>query len=147
MAAAIPANAAPALPVEAVTTISALISLARATTIALARSLKEAVGFFPSSLIHRSGNPNDFLRIGGEYSGVHPESLNGVLKPPGSFSGKRGRYSKVNPLNVKASLPHGISPGSSHNQARHPGSRHILGMYKQLIMVQSRFGRGSNDTL
>jgi hypothetical protein len=56
-AADMPASAAPALPVEAVTIISDFNSCARATTIADARSLKEAVGFFDSSFSHRFCKP------------------------------------------------------------------------------------------
>jgi len=65
MEAANPANAAPALPVDAVTTISEPISLALAITTALARSLKEAVGFFPSSFIHKFLSPNSSLNCEG----------------------------------------------------------------------------------
>ena len=57
-AAAMPARAAPAFPVEAVTTTSAPISLVRATTTELARSLNEAVGLRLSSLIHRLVMPS-----------------------------------------------------------------------------------------
>jgi len=78
--------------VEAVTIISAFISIARAITIALARSLKEPVGFLPSSLIQKSLNPNAFLIMTGVYKGVKPTVLIGVPSPPGSLIGNNGKY-------------------------------------------------------
>src|SRR5512140_1466291 len=91
-AADIPAKAAPAFPVEAVTMISALISLARATTMALARSLNEAVGFRPSSLTHKWSRPSSWASTDGVYKGVQPAERKGVPSPPGSVTGNNGRY-------------------------------------------------------
>src|SRR5258707_15667161 len=73
------ANAAAALPVLAVATTDAPISLACATTIALARSLREAVGLRPSSLIQIEGRRNTFSRRGAAMSGVQPVAIGGIL--------------------------------------------------------------------
>jgi len=81
-AALIPASAAPAFPVEAVTTTSALISRARAITSELALSLKEAVGLRPSSFTHKFSRPNCCDSNAGRYSGVQPADLNGVPSRP-----------------------------------------------------------------
>src|SRR5512134_3162857 len=71
-AADIPASAAPAFPVEAVTTTSAWISRARATTSAEARSLNEPVGLRDSSLSHRFSSFNFFANCGNWKTGVPP---------------------------------------------------------------------------
>src|SRR6266542_527189 len=87
-----PASAAPALPVEAVTITSALSSRARVTTIALARSLKEAVGLRDSSLIQRCLRFSFSASFGRANTGVQPAACKGVESPGGSLTGKRGRY-------------------------------------------------------
>jgi len=89
-AAAIPARAAPALPVEAVTIVSALISRARATTMALALSLNEAVGFLPSSFTHSRCKPSFAANRSVLNIGVHPAACMGVFSPPGSGTGSNG---------------------------------------------------------
>ncbi len=86
-----PARAAPALPVEEVTTTSAPTSLARASTRELARSLSEAVGLRPSSFSQSRGRPRRARRSGTEYNGVAPTARKGVPWPPGSPTGSRGR--------------------------------------------------------
>jgi len=91
-AADMPAKAAPAFPVEAVTTISALISRARVTTTALALSLNEAVGLWLSSLIHNDFIPSVFDNNTGEKIGVPPTARNGVSFSPGSETGSNGKY-------------------------------------------------------
>ena len=63
---------APAFPVEAVTTISAPISCARVTTMALARSLNEAVGLRDSSFSHKFCNPYFFASDARLKTGVPP---------------------------------------------------------------------------
>src|SRR5687768_14346488 len=86
-----PASAAPALPVEAVTTTSAPISLARATTIALARSLKDAVGLRDSSLSQRFCKPSLPAREVNLKTGVPPAACRGVDPPSGTETGNSGR--------------------------------------------------------
>src|SRR5258708_28670193 len=73
------ANAAAALPVLAVAITDTPISLACATTIALARSLREAVRLRPSSLIQIEGRGNAFSRRGAAMSGGQPLAIGGVL--------------------------------------------------------------------
>ena len=64
VAAAIPARAAAALPVLAVVMISAPRSAAFMTAMALARSLKEAVGLRPSSFTHTCATPAAAASLG-----------------------------------------------------------------------------------
>src|SRR5574340_1735006 len=90
-AAAIPASAAPALPVEAVTVTSAPISSARATTTDDARSLYEAVGLRPSSLIHKFRRPSCLASRSVLYVGVQPALRSGVPSKPGSLTGRSGK--------------------------------------------------------
>src|SRR5689334_3586223 len=90
-AADMPARAAPALPVEAVTTTSAPISCARATTMAEARSLKEAVGLRDSSLSHRYFKPSFSARRDRLKTGVPPAACSGVDSPGGSWTGNNGK--------------------------------------------------------
>ena len=90
-AADIPASAAPALPVEAVTTTSAPIWRARATSTALARSLNEAVGLRPSSFTHRWRRSSFSANCAGAKTGVPPAARSGVPSPPGSATGSSGR--------------------------------------------------------
>ena len=71
--------------------LGALISRARATTTALARSLKDAVGLRPSSLIHSWCRPSRRASWGGANSGVQPAARRGVPFPPGSATGSKGR--------------------------------------------------------
>ncbi len=63
--AAMHAMAAPALPVEAAMIVSIFASIARLTTIALARSLKEALGLLLSSLTKSFFNPIFFRKFSG----------------------------------------------------------------------------------
>ena len=78
--AAIPANAAAALPVLAVVTTSAPHSSALATAIAEARSLSEAVGWRPSSFTHTRLTPATEARRGALYIGVPPTVSGGTLE-------------------------------------------------------------------
>src|SRR5689334_13182889 len=73
-----PANAAAALPVLAVETTGAPISLARATTIALARSFREAVGLRPSSFTHSERRLSVVARRDASISGVQPTGSGGI---------------------------------------------------------------------
>ena len=58
---------------------------------ALARSLKEAVGFRPSSFSQRRRRPSSAARRGGERRGVHPTARSAVPCRPGSSTGRRDR--------------------------------------------------------
>ena len=78
--AAIPANAAAALPVLAVVTTSAFCSKALVTAIAEARSLSEAVGWRPSSLTSTLPTPAAAAKRGAWYIGVPPTFSGGTLE-------------------------------------------------------------------
>src|SRR3990172_53779 len=76
-AAAIPANAAPAFPVDAAATVFTPCSSARATTTALARSLNDAVGLRPSSFTYTCLSPSPDASRSARYIGVQPTENNG----------------------------------------------------------------------
>ena len=61
-AAALPASDEAALPVDEQAMISAPASFALATAMAEARSLRDAVGFWPSSFTHSFLRPRSFAR-------------------------------------------------------------------------------------
>ena len=79
--AAAPASDVAALPVEAQATTFARRERARATPTALARSLKEAVGFRPSSFTSSRRTPAHSARRGVSRIGVQPGSSDGRLAP------------------------------------------------------------------
>src|SRR3972149_995847 len=106
IAADMPASAAPALPVDAVTTTSAFSSCARATTIALALSLKEAVGLRDSSFSHRLLKPSFAASEVSLKTGVPPAAWSGGDSPGGAETGKSGRK-----LHSDACLRERISSG------------------------------------
>ena len=87
-AAALPASELAALPVDEQAMIFAPASFALATAMALARSLSEAVGFCPSSLIHSFFTPSSAPRRSASYSGLQPtrSGVSGVLSSTGSSS-------------------------------------------------------------
>jgi hypothetical protein len=66
--------------------------MAFATTTALARSLKEAVGLGLSSFMNKSRKSNFSDRESGEYTGVHPTEWRGVPAPMGSPIGSNAKY-------------------------------------------------------
>ena len=79
--AAAPARDVAALPVEAQATTFARRERARATPTALARSLKEAVGFRPSSFTSSRRTPAHSARRGVSRIGVQPGSSDGRRAP------------------------------------------------------------------
>ena len=81
-----PASDVAALPVEAQATTLARRERARATPTTLARSLKDAVGFRPSSLTSSVRTPVHSARRGVARIGVQPGSRAGRRAPAGTGS-------------------------------------------------------------
>ena len=78
------------MPVEAQVMLSAPFSSALTTPIALARSLKEAVGLRPSSFTNRRATPNSGASRTASYKGVHPTCKCWIRE--GSSTGSNGKY-------------------------------------------------------
>ena len=87
-AAALPASELAALPVEEQAMVFAPASMALATAMALARSFKEAVGFWPSSFTHSFLMPSNSASFGSSYRGLQPtrSGVSGVVSSTGSSS-------------------------------------------------------------
>ena len=83
MAAASMAVAEAALPVEALVTRSRPISRARTKAMALARSLNEALGFRPSSLMNRERSPSGAASRSARNNGVQPIGGDSILVATG----------------------------------------------------------------
>ena len=89
-AAALPARELAALPVEEQAMILASASRALATAMALARSFKDAVGFWPSSFTYSCFRPSISARRGSSYKGELP-TRRGVFSVVSSM-GSSSRY-------------------------------------------------------
>ena len=76
MRAALPAQEEAALPVEEQAMVSYPSSMALATATPDARSLSEAVGLMPSSLIYSALTPSSLPSESDSYSGVQPMRRN-----------------------------------------------------------------------